>query len=50
MMWQRERMPSSRLFLYKRDAPVCVAYDVISDVIGCYGYDVNSAAAAAGRV
>jgi len=45
----RERAVSSRLFLYRRDMPTSVVYinNVLCNVIGCYGYDVNSAAVAA---
>jgi len=45
----RERAVSSRLFLYRCDMPTSVVYinNVLCNVIGCYGYDVNSAAVAA---
>ena len=44
-----KQAPNRRLFVQRRDAPTRVADtdDALCDVIGCYGYDVNSAAAAA---
>ena len=46
-----ERALFSCVFLYGRDAPTRPAYidDALCDVIGCHGYDVNIAAAAARR-